>query len=213
MPLRGVRKLGRIIQRYKIEKGEYVPDDVVIQAVKARTGEPDCAAGFLLDGFPRTIPQAESLETMLAAQERKLNCVLDFEAPIADIVGRFSGRRVCPRDGSTYHIESQPPLIAGLCDLCGTPLERRPDDDPDVVQRRLEVYAEKNRALSNLLSRTQHAVHYRCGRRAGNRLQRGCRHSEQAGEVGIQVFRVFRCSGKCKSTMFAGARQGVQFGS
>ena len=140
-------ELGRIIQRYKIEKGEYVPDDVVIQAVKARTSEPDCAAGFLLDGFPRTIPQAESLETMLAAQERRLNCVLDFEAPIADIVGRFSGRRVCPRDGSTYHVESQPPLIAGLCDLCGTPLERRPDDDPDVVQRRLEVYAEKTAPL------------------------------------------------------------------
>ena len=83
----------------------------------------------------------------LCGQARKLDGVLDFEAPIQDMVQRFSGRRVCPRDGSTYHIETQPPLLKGLCDLCGTPLVRRPDDDPDVVQRRLEVYTEKTAPL------------------------------------------------------------------
>src|SRR5579871_362243 len=93
-------ELGRVIQRYKIEKGEYVPDDVVIGAVRARISEPDCEPGFILDGFPRTIDQAEALGRMLAEQNRPLNCVLDFEAPLELIVGRFSGRRVCPRDGS-----------------------------------------------------------------------------------------------------------------
>ncbi len=140
-------ELGRVIQRYKIEKGEYVPDEVVIQAVRLRTTQDDCAHGFLLDGFPRTIPQAEALVRMLGGQGRKLDGVLDFEAPIEDVVKRFSGRRVCPRDGSTYHIETQPPLLPGLCDLCGTPLVQRPDDDPFVVQRRLEVYAEKTAPL------------------------------------------------------------------
>lgn len=140
-------ELGRIIQRYKIDKGEFVPDEVVIQAVKGRTSEADCDNGFLLDGFPRTIPQAVALETMLLNDGHKLTGVLNFEAPIADIVKRFSGRRVCPRDGSSYHIETQPPMIAGLCDLCGTALVQRPDDDPEIVQRRLEVYVEKTRPL------------------------------------------------------------------
>ena len=119
----------------------------MIQAVRVRTEDDDCINGFLLDGFPRTIPQAEALEQMLDAQGRKLTGVLDFEAPIDDIVKRFSGRRVCPRDGSTYHIVTQPPLLAGLCDLCGTPLIQRADDDANVVQRRLEVYAEKTAPL------------------------------------------------------------------
>lgn len=140
-------ELGRVIQRYKIEQGEYVPDDVVIAAVKARTTEPDCEKGFLLDGFPRTIPQADALGNLLTEQNRKLTGALLFEAPIADIVRRFSGRRVCPLDGSTYHIETQPPLIAGRCDLCQSVLIRRPDDEPEIVQRRLELYNEKTAPL------------------------------------------------------------------
>jgi adenylate kinase len=140
-------ELGRVIQRYKIEKGEYVPDDVVIGAVKVRIAEPDCEPGFILDGFPRTIQQAEALDQMLTAQGRKLNGVLDFEAPLELVVGRFSGRRVCPRDGSTYHIVTQPPLQPGLCDICHTELITRPDDAPEVVTRRLQVYAEKTAPL------------------------------------------------------------------
>ena len=140
-------ELGRVIQRYKIEKGEYVPDDVVTAAVKTRTEQPDCASGFLLDGYPRTIPQADSLDAMLAERGTRLDGVLDFEAPIPLIVGRFSGRRVCPVDGSMYHLETNPPLQPGLCDQCGSRLIRRPDDEPDVVQRRLEVYAEKTAPL------------------------------------------------------------------
>ena len=140
-------ELGRIIQRYKIDKGEYVPDDVVVNAVKARTCEPDCASGFLLDGFPRTIAQAESLDALLADQSRRIDKVLNFHAPIEELVGRFGGRRVCPFDGSTYHIVNQPPLQPGLCDICHRELVRRPDDEPDVVERRLDVYRTKTAPL------------------------------------------------------------------
>lgn len=139
--------LGRIIQRYKIEKGEYVPDEVVVNAVKERTLEPDCAKGFLLDGFPRTVPQAQMLDETLAERSLKLNGALDFEAPIEEIVGRFAGRRVCPVDGSTYHIVNQPPIFPGLCDICRTELVTRPDDAPEVVKRRMEVYQEKTAPL------------------------------------------------------------------
>jgi adenylate kinase len=140
-------ELGRIIQRYKIEKGEYVPDEVVVQAVKQRTCEPDCARGFLLDGFPRTIAQAEALDSLLAEQHRRLTGVLNFQAPIEEIVGRFSGRRVCPFDGSTYHVVNQPALQPGLCDVCHRELIRRPDDEPEIVERRLQVYNAKTAPL------------------------------------------------------------------
>ncbi len=140
-------ELGRIIQRYRIEKGEYVPDEVVITAVKLRTAEPDCIPGFLMDGFPRTIPQADALEALLLERNRKVTGALELKAPIEELVGRFSGRRVCPLDGSSYHLVTQPPLQAGLCDICHTQLVRRDDDDPEVVQRRLEVYMEKTTPL------------------------------------------------------------------
>lgn len=139
--------LGRIIQRYKIDKGEYVPDEVVVNAVRERINEPDCENGFLLDGFPRTVPQADRLDDLLEEKHTRLRGVLDFEAPIEEVVERFAGRRVCPKDGSTYHIVNQPPLHLGLCDICQTPLVTRPDDAPEVVRRRMEVYAEKTAPL------------------------------------------------------------------
>ena len=140
-------ELGRIVQRYKIDKGEYVPDEVVVSAVKKRTCEADCAHGFLLDGFPRTLAQAIALKAFLAEQERRIDGVLNFEAPIHELVGRFSGRRVCPFDGSTYHLVNQPPTQDGLCNLCHRELVRRPDDEPDVVERRLQVYQAKTAPL------------------------------------------------------------------
>ncbi len=148
---RGTR-FGRIIQQYRIDRGEYVPDEIVVGAVRERIAEPDTYRGFLLDGFPRTIPQADSLQAILKDLDYALDGVLDFEAPINDIVGRFSGRRVCPVDGSTYHIVNQPPLQPGTCDICKSPLVQRPDDDADVVRRRLEVYNEKTEPLEGVLS-------------------------------------------------------------
>ncbi|HLJ53531.1 MAG TPA: adenylate kinase [Chthonomonadaceae bacterium] len=146
-------ELGRVIQRFKIDQGEYVPDEIVVGAVRARTEEPDCAKGFLLDGFPRTVMQADALDALLAAQGRRVDGVLNFQAPIAEIVGRFSGRRVCPFDGSTYHLVVQPPIQAGLCDECHRQLVRRPDDAPDVVERRLQVYHEKTAPLEEYYRR------------------------------------------------------------
>jgi adenylate kinase len=143
---RGTR-FGRIIQQYRIDRGEYVPDDIVVNAVRERIAEPDTSRGFLLDGFPRTIPQAEALNQMMGELGYSLDGVLDFEAPIKDIVGRFSGRRVCPVDGSTYHIVNQPPLQPGICDICKSVLVQRPDDDAAIVRRRLEVYNEKTEPL------------------------------------------------------------------
>ncbi len=139
--------LGRTIQRYRIDKGEFVPDEIVIRAVKERIREPDCENGFLLDGFPRTLDQADALERLLVKQHRKLTGVLDFEAPMEVVIQRFSGRRVCPVDGTTYHITSQPPIQPGLCDLCKSQLVTRPDDAPEVVRRRLEIYEEKTAPL------------------------------------------------------------------
>lgn len=143
---RGTR-LGRIVQKCRIDQGEYVPDEIVIDAVRERTSEPDCIPGFLLDGFPRTIPQADSLNSMLEQQGQALNGVLDIEAPINEIIGRFSGRRVCPVDGSTYHLVTQPPQQPGICDICHSKLIMRPDDNSDVVRRRLEVYEQKTAPL------------------------------------------------------------------
>jgi len=140
-------KLGRLVQQCRIDRGEYVPDQVVVEAVSSRTKEADCKHGFILDGFPRTIPQADALFQLLANQDDHLAGVLDIEAPIPDIIGRFSGRRVCPVDGSTYHLTTQPPLQPGMCDICGSALVMRPDDDPDIVRRRLEVYVEKTAPL------------------------------------------------------------------
>ena len=162
--------LRRIIQRYKIEKGEYVPDEVVVNAVKDRTTESDCSNGFLLDGFPRTISQADSLDALLEEQRRRLNGVLNFQAPIEGLVERFSGRRVCPFDGSTYHLVNQPPIQPGICDLCHRELIQRPDDAPEIVQKRLQVYAEKTAPLE---------AHY---------LQRGLLHTIPATAEPETVF-------------------------
>lgn len=139
--------LGIALKRYNVERGEYVPDEVVIRVVRERIMRPDCARGLLLDGFPRTEPQAEALDAMLDGLGRLVTAVLDFEAPIQVLVERFSGRRICPVDGSTYHIVNHPPVQPGLCDICSTQLVMRADDAPDVVERRLVIYKEKTEPL------------------------------------------------------------------
>lgn len=139
--------LGREIQRYHIEQGEYVPDEVVIRAISERISQPDCERGFLLDGFPRTVAQAEAFDSLLKQTARKLTAVLDFEAPQELLIRRFAGRRVCPNDGSTYNLETSPPRQPGLCDLCNAQLVMREDDRPEVVRNRLETYAKKTAPL------------------------------------------------------------------
>ena len=119
-----------------IDAGQLVPDDVVIGIIKERLSEDDCKNGFILDGFPRTIPQAEALDEMGI----EIDKVIDIEVPDEAIVERMSGRRLCSACGVSYHVKFNPSEDGVTCDKCGAPLVLRKDDDPEVVQHRLSVY-------------------------------------------------------------------------
>ena len=126
-----------------IDAGKLVPDEVVIGIIKDRLDKDDCKNGFILDGFPRTIPQAKALDEMGV----KIDVVLNIEVSDEDIVNRMSGRRTCPKCGSTYHIEFNPTNTEGVCDNCGAELTVRKDDHPDVVKSRLDVYHSETEPL------------------------------------------------------------------
>ena len=134
--------LGREARGY-MESGRLVPDDVIARLVAERLDRPDAAAGFLLDGFPRTLPQVEELERLLDARGLGIDRVIALEASEAEIVRRLSGRRVCPKCGALYHLESRPPASPGVCEGCGTPLVQRPDDTEAVIRERLRVYRDE----------------------------------------------------------------------
>ena len=121
-----------------IDAGELVPDDVVIGIIKERLAESDCANGYILDGFPRTIPQAEALDEMGFG----IDAALSIEVADSEIVKRMSGRRVCEKCGASYHLKNNPPAVEGVCDKCGGHLEARSDDRPETVRARLKVYHE-----------------------------------------------------------------------
>ena len=126
-----------------MDAGKLVPDDVVIGIIKERLAENDCQNGFILDGFPRTIPQAEALDTMGVVIDK----VIDIEVPDENIVKRMSGRRACLNCGATYHIVHIPPKKEGICDICGSALVLRDDDKPETVQKRLNVYHDQTQPL------------------------------------------------------------------
>lgn len=134
--------LGKSAQSY-MDKGALVPDNVVVGLINERTQNPDCKSGFILDGFPRTIPQAEALDEMLKKQDRDIDRVILFRIPDQDLVKRLSGRRTCTKCGAMYHIDSAPAKSPGVCDQCGSPLIQRTDDQPQVIQNRLGVYHEQ----------------------------------------------------------------------
>jgi len=120
---------------------------VVIGLIGERTQSPDCKAGFILDGFPRTIPQAEALQKLLEARHLHVDRVVQFEIPDAQLVTRLSGRRTCPQDGSMYHQDSAKSRVQGVCDQCGTELIQRDDDRVEVIQKRLQVYHSQTAPL------------------------------------------------------------------
>jgi adenylate kinase len=120
--------------------GAYVPDELVIGIVEERLKEADCAQGFILDGFPRTIPQAEALERMLAKLGKGLEAVVSLEVPHEKLIERGSGRRSCPTCGAVYHVYQSPPKRAGFCDKDGTGLIQREDDKAEVIEKRLTKY-------------------------------------------------------------------------
>jgi adenylate kinase len=140
-------KLGKQVEEY-LEKGELVPDELIIeQVVIPRIDAPEAADGFLLDGFPRTVRQAEALDEAMSRLERQLTAVLLIETPDEEIVRRLSGRRICVKKGHVYHVEFDPPKNDGVCDQDGSRLIQRDDDKPETVQRRLDVYREQTQPL------------------------------------------------------------------
>ncbi len=126
-----------------MDSGKLVPDEVVIGIIQDRLAKDDCANGFILDGFPRTIPQAEALDRMGIIIDR----VVDIEVADDVIARRVSGRRVCPACGASYHVDYKKPAVEGVCDKCGDTLVQRKDDHPDTVKERLQVYHEQTEPL------------------------------------------------------------------
>lgn len=133
--------------KHYMDAGELVPDDVTVGIMRDRLAAPDTARGFLLDGFPRTLPQAESLAAMLDEFGSPLDAVLELQVEDDEVVRRLSGRRTCRKCGHIWHVEFDPPSTPGVCDLCGGELLQRDDDLPATILRRLEVYAEQTEPL------------------------------------------------------------------
>jgi adenylate kinase len=131
-----------------MDSGALVSDDIIIGLVKERLAQPDCAKGFLFDGFPRTIPQAEAMKQAGV----KLDYVLEIDVPFEAIIERMSGRRSHPASGRTYHVKFNPPKVAGLDDITGEPLVQREDDKEETVRKRLQVYADQTRPLVDYYS-------------------------------------------------------------
>lgn len=139
-------ELGKKAKAY-MDEGKLVPDELTCDLVVDRIAQDDAKGGYVLDGFPRTIPQAEALTNALNARGEKLDYAIDVEVPDENIVNRMSGRRACVSCGGTYHIKYNPTKVEGVCDACGGQLTLRDDDKPEVVADRLKVYHEQTQPL------------------------------------------------------------------
>ena len=139
-------ELGQKAKTY-MDKGELVPDELVVDLIMDRFKEADCANGYVLDGFPRTIPQAEALDKALSANGESVDYAINVEVPDENIINRMSGRRACVGCGATYHIQFNPTKVEGICDACGEKLILRDDDKPETVKQRLEVYHTQTQPL------------------------------------------------------------------
>ncbi len=144
--LKNATPLGMEAKAY-MDRGELVPDDITIRMVMERLSRPDCAVGALLDGFPRTIPQAEALQKALAEKGLSINLVVNIVVPDDVLVERVTGRRLCRTCGASYHIKFNPPKVEGVCDLDGGELYQRDDDRVETVRKRLEVYWKQTSPL------------------------------------------------------------------
>ena len=139
-------ELGKKAKTY-MDQGLLVPDELVVDLVVDRVGQEDCTKGYVLDGFPRTIPQAEALDKALAELGQKMDFAVDVEVPDENIINRMSGRRACVGCGATYHLVYAPTKMENVCDNCGGELVLRDDDKPETVKKRLDVYHEQTQPL------------------------------------------------------------------
>ena len=139
-------ELGQKAKTY-MDQGLLVPDELVVDLVVDRVKQDDCKNGYVLDGFPRTIPQAESLDAALAKLDEKIDYAINVEVPDENIIARMSGRRACVSCGATYHIVHIPTKVEGICDRCGAELILRDDDKPETVKKRLDVYHDQTQPL------------------------------------------------------------------
>lgn len=144
-------ELGVEAKKY-MDKGQLVPDELTVKILLDRVANPDCANGYVLDGFPRTIPQAEVLEKALAELGDQIDYAINVDVPDENIIKRMGGRRACLTCGATYHIEHVPPKAEGICDKCGQELVLREDDKPETVKNRLEVYHKQTQPLIDFYS-------------------------------------------------------------
>ncbi len=139
-------ELGKEAKGY-MDKGLLVPDELTVRLLLDRVAQEDCVNGYVLDGFPRTIPQAEVLDEKLTELDEKVDYAVNVDVPDENIINRMSGRRACLNCGATYHIVSIPPKKEGICDVCGSELVLRDDDQPETVKNRLKVYHEQTQPL------------------------------------------------------------------
>jgi adenylate kinase len=139
-------ELGKEAKEY-MDKGLLVPDELTVRLLLDRVVQDDCKNGYVLDGFPRTIPQAEALTNALNAIEQKMEYALNIDVPDENIIHRMAGRRACVGCGATYHVEFNPPKVQDVCDVCGEALVLRDDDKPETVMNRLNVYHEQTKPL------------------------------------------------------------------
>ena len=144
--IKGGTALGKKAKEF-MDAGKLVPDELVCDLVADRIAREDCQKGYVLDGFPRTIPQAEALEKAAADLGTRIDYAVDIEVPDDAIVERMSGRRACLKCGATYHVLYNPPKEEGICDVCGSELVQRADDKPETVKTRLSVYHEQTQPL------------------------------------------------------------------
>ncbi|MCG2428823.1 adenylate kinase [Staphylococcus epidermidis] len=138
--------LGKEAKSY-MDRGELVPDEVTVGIVKERISEDDAKKGFLLDGFPRTIDQAESLSQIMSELAREIDAVINIEVPEEELMNRLTGRRICEKCGTTYHLVFNPPKVDGICDIDGGKLYQREDDNPETVSNRLSVNVKQSKPI------------------------------------------------------------------
>ncbi len=138
--------LGKEAKSY-MDRGELVPDEVTVGIVKERISEDDAKKGFLLDGFPRTIDQAESLSQIMSELDREIDAVINIEVPEEELMNRLTGRRICEKCGTTYHLVFNPPKVDGICDIDGGELYQREDDNPETVSNRLSVNVKQSKPI------------------------------------------------------------------